>query len=86
MNINENTEDTSAQRGHSRSELDLLLTPEGSVQDVIKALEDRNNYGEYLINTRNKKDVEAAIIKHFGPNLPTLKKPLEKKTRFPISS
>lgn len=85
MNINENTEDTSAQRGHSRSELDLLLTPESkNPEDIIAALSDRNNYGEYLINTRNKKEVENAIIKHFGPNLPTLKKPLEKKQGFPF--
>lgn len=67
------------------AKLDLILTPENaSAEDVISALENRDNYGEYLINTRNKKEVEAAIIKHFGPNLPTHKKPLEKKQGFPF--
>lgn len=83
--INEN-EDTSFNRGHSRSELDLLLTPlEGkNVDDVVKALENRDYYGEYLISTRNKRQVEDAITRHFGPNLPTLKRPLEKKQGFPF--
>jgi len=83
--ITEN-EDTSLNRGHSRSELDLLLTPlEGkTVDDVVKALEDRDYYGEYLISTRNKRQVEDAITRHFGPNLPTLKRPLEKKQGFPF--
>lgn len=65
--------------------LDLILTPIDSTRDdVISALKNRDYYGEYLINTRNKKEVEAAIIKHFGPNLPTHKKPLEKKQGFPF--
>lgn len=83
--ITEN-EDTSFNRGHSRSELDLLLTPlEGkTVDDVVKALENRDYYGEYLISTRNKRQVEDAITRHFGPNLPTLKRPLEKKQGFPF--
>jgi hypothetical protein len=79
-------DDESSNRGHSRSELDLLLTPlEGkTVDDVVAALENRDLYGEYLINTRNKGRVEDAITKHFGPNLPTLKRPLEKKQGFPF--
>ncbi len=78
----ENIEDQSPRES---AKLDLILTPQGaSVEDVISALENRDNYGEYLINTRNKKEVEAAIIKHFGPNLPTHKKPLEKKQGFPF--
>ncbi len=68
-----------------RAKLDLILTPQGATtEDVIAALGNRDNYGEYLINTRNKKEVEAAIIKHFGPNLPTHKRPLEKKQGFPF--
>jgi len=68
------------------AELDYLLKPlDGfTKEDIIKALENRDNYGEFLINTRNKKEVEAAIIKHFGPNLPTHKRPLEKKQGFPF--
>lgn len=79
-------EDESSNRGHSRSELDLLLVPLGgsTVQDVVAALDNRDYYGDYLINTRNKRSVEDAITKHFGPNLPTLKKPLEKKQGFPF--
>lgn len=78
----ENIEGTSPRE---QAKLDLILTPQGSsMEDVVAALENRDNYGEYLINTRNKKEVEAAIIKHFGPNLPTHKKPLEKKQGFPF--
>ena len=79
--IIENIEDSTPRE---TATLDLLLTPlEGNtVEDVILALGNRDYYGEYLINTRNKKEVEQAIIKHFGPNLPTHKRPLEKKQGF----
>ena len=77
--IIENQEDTSLNRGHSRSELDLLLTPINSTPEEIEsALNDRENYGPYLINTRDKSSVNKAIEDHFGPTLPTKKKPLEK--------
>jgi len=81
--IIENIEDSTPRE---TATLDLLLTPlEGNtVEDVISALGNRDYYGEYLINTRNKKEVEQAIIKHFGPNLPTHKRPLEKKQGFPF--
>ena len=77
--IIENQEDTSLNRGHSRSELDLLLTPINSTPEEIEsALNDRENYGPYLMNTRDKSSVNKAIEDHFGPTLPTKKKPLEK--------
>lgn len=77
--IIENQEDASSNRGHSRSELDLLLTPISSTPEEIEsALNDRENYGPYLINTRDKSSVNKAIEDHFGPTLPTKKKPLEK--------
>ncbi len=81
--IIENIEDSTPRE---TATLDLLLTPlEGNtVEDIISALGNRDYYGEYLINTRNKKEVEQAIIKHFGPNLPTHKRPLEKKQGFPF--
>jgi hypothetical protein len=78
--IIENQEDTSANRGHSRSELDYLLTPEEgkTIEDVISALENREYYGSYLVNTRDKASVNKAIEDYFGPTLPTKRKPLEK--------
>lgn len=78
--IIENQEDTSSNRGHSRGELDLLLIPqEGATSlDVEKALENRDLYGQYLANIRDKASVAKAVEDHFGPTLPTKKKPLEK--------
>lgn len=68
------------------AELDLVLTPKEGVQmeDIISALENPNNYGKYISNMRNKKEIEAGLIKKFGPNLPTHKRPLEKKQGFPF--
>lgn len=67
-------------------ELDYQLIPlDGStVQDVVDALDNSDFYGSYVSNMRNKKEIEAALIKHFGPNLPTHKRPLEKKQGFPF--
>lgn len=66
-------------RPRETASLDLLLTPiNASAEDVEKALNDRNNYGQYLINVRDKASVAKAIENHFGPTLPTKKKPLEK--------
>jgi len=84
--IVENTEDDGSNRGHSRSELDYFLTPKpgNTVEDLISALENRDNYGNYLINTRNKREVEQAIVNHFGPTTPVIKKKLEKERGEPF--
>ena len=75
---------------------DLVLTPRFvTVGEVIKALEDVNNYGPYISNIRNTKaDVEKAIEDHFGPSQPFMKKKAEKlrgkpfppKTKIAIDS
>lgn len=65
--------------------LDQKLTPiDCTVEDVVTALENGDFYGSYISNMRNKKEIEAGLIKHFGPNLPTHKKPLEKAQGFPF--
>lgn len=90
IKIIENQEDSSSNRGHSRGELDYLLTPkEGkTIEDVISALENRDYYGSYLVNTRDKASVNKAIEDYFGPTLPTKRKPLEKLRGepFPIKT
>jgi hypothetical protein len=64
---------------------DILLTPKSkSLDDVVKALKDINNYGEYVSNMRKKSSIEDAIVKHFGPNTPVKKKQLEKEMGKPF--
>lgn len=80
--IVENNDD---QQTSFRSELDLIVTPlDNSVDEVINALENVDNYGVYVSNMRNKREIELALIKHFGPTLPTKKRPLEKAQGFPF--
>ena len=69
-----------------REVFDYQLIPgDGStIEDVIAAFDNRELYGAYLTNMRNKREVEDAITKYFGPNLPTKKKPLEKAQGFPF--
>lgn len=65
---------------------DLILTPKiVSVEEVIKALENIDNYGAYVSNLRNSAaDVNKAIEAHFGPNQPFTKKKLEKERGKPF--
>jgi hypothetical protein len=65
---------------------DLVLTPlGGTTQDVISALEKMDNYGAYVSNARNAKaDVEKAVVNHFGPSQPFVKKKLEKERGKPF--
>lgn len=51
-------------------EYELVLTPLAvSADEVVKALEDVNNYGAYTSNLRNTKtNVEKALVAHFGPS------------------
>lgn len=86
IRITENQEDTSGNRGHSRSELDLLLTPKNgsTVEEIEQALNNRDFYGPYLINIRDKMSVNKAIEDHFGPTLPIKKRSLEKERGVPF--
>ena len=68
---------------------DLVLTPKDtSVDDVISALENIDNYGRYASNIRNtatnKATINKAIEDHFGPNIPAKKKQLEKQRGVPF--
>jgi hypothetical protein len=69
---------------------DLVLTPTTlSTEEVIKALENIDNYGAYVSNLRNSTmDVNKAIEAHFGPSQPFTKKKLEKERGkpFPIKT
>ena len=51
-------------------EYELVLTPLAiSADEVVKALEDVNNYGAYTSNLRNTKtNVEKAVETYFGPS------------------
>jgi hypothetical protein len=68
---------------------DLVLTPKDvSVDDVISALENIDNYGRYASNIRNtatnKATINKAIEDYFGPNTPAKKKQLEKQRGVPF--
>ena len=65
---------------------DLILTPQiVSTDEVVKAFETIGNYGPYVSNLRNTKaDVEKAVVDHFGPNQPFIKKKLEKERGKPF--
>ncbi len=73
--------------GHTRSELDILVTPKdgATVEDIDKALNNKDYYGSYLINIRDKMSVNKAIEDHFGPTHPIRKRSAEnlRGTPFP---
>ena len=72
----ENEESTTSQgeetSGNSKEnvEYELVLTPLAiSTDEVVKALENIDNYGAYTSNLRNtKSNVEKAVEAHFGPS------------------
>jgi hypothetical protein len=65
---------------------DLVLTPTIlSTDEVVKALENINNYGAYVSNLRNStSDVNKAVEAHFGPSQPWAKKAKEKENGKPF--
>ena len=71
---------------------DLVLTPEGTIDNTIKALEDISNYGIYVSNIRNtatnKATINKALEDYFGPGNPAKKKSIEKQkgTPFPTKT
>lgn len=86
IEIEDKAEETPSSGGKEKVVYDLVLTPLGStIQDVVAALEKIDNYGAYVSNVRNTKaDIEKAIINHFGPNQPFIKKKLEKERGEPF--
>lgn len=82
-------EETSGEESSSNKEkivYDLVLTPSVvSTDEVVKALNDINNYGPYIANIRNtKSDIEKAVEDHFGPNQRFTKAKLEKERGKPF--
>jgi hypothetical protein len=69
---------------------DLVLTPIAvSVDEVVKALENIDNYGAYVSNLRNtKSNVEKAVEDHFGPSqrFEKIKKEKERGKPFPVKT
>ena len=69
---------------------DIVVIPQGSstVQDAVKALEDKSNYGIYLSNIRTGKVTPKDIEEFFGPSSPRAKQAIEKQTgvKFPIKT
>lgn len=71
-------------------EYELVLTPLAiSADEVVKALEDVNNYDIYTSNLRNTKtNVEKAVETHFGPSqrFEKIKKEKERGKPFPVKT
>jgi len=69
---------------------DIVVIPQGSttVQDLTKALEDKNNYGIYVSNIRSGKVTPKDMEEFFGPSSPRAKQAIEKQTgvKFPIKT
>ena len=69
---------------------DIVVIPQGrsTVEDAIKALEDKNNYGIYVSNIRTGKVTPKDMEEFFGPSSPRAKQAIEKQTgvKFPIKT
>lgn len=48
-------------------DLVLRVKPPGTIDDVIKALEDKNNYGRYVSTMRSAKVSDKDVEAYFGP-------------------
>jgi len=79
VKLMENEEDGRSGRAMVKS--DIIVTPKGenTLENIITALEDSNNYGIYLSNLRNvNKFIQDEFTKHFGT-------PAQRRTgKFPI--
>lgn len=90
QNIKEQDESNGADDSPTKSKEDLkyniVITPVAvSADEVVKALENVDNYGAYVSNLRNSKSgIEKAVEDHFGPNQPWKKKSLEKERGKPF--
>lgn len=69
---------------------DIVVTPEApsTVEDAVKALENKDNYGIYLSNIRTGKLTPKDMEEFFGPSSPRAKQKIEKDTgiMFPIKT
>jgi len=69
---------------------DIVLIPQGrsTVEDAVKALEDKGNYGIYLSNIRTGKVTPKDMEEFFGPSSPRAKQAIEKQTgiKFPVKT
>jgi hypothetical protein len=69
---------------------DIVVIPQGSstVEDAVKALEDKSNYGIYLSNIRTGKVTPKDMEEFFGPSSPRAKQKIEKDTgvSFPVKT
>jgi hypothetical protein len=63
---------------------DLVLTPEDTVDNTVKALEDISNYGIYTSNIRNTATNKAAINKAIEQHFGTPVQRRSKTNTFPI--
>lgn len=76
----------------AKAKYDIVVTPEGSIDDVVKAFNNIDNYGIYISNIRNtglnKVEINKAIDDYFGPNIPAKRKSIEKQTgkKFPVKT
>jgi hypothetical protein len=79
VKLMENEEDGRSGRAIVKS--DIIVTPKGesTLENIITALEDSDNYGIYLSNLRNvNKFIQDEFTKHFGT-------PAQRRTgKFPI--
>lgn len=83
-NIFENDEESSISK--QKASYDLVVTPKDKTpEDVIKALDNIDNYGQYISNIRtDKAGLQKALDDYFGPSLPVKKKQLEKERGKPF--
>jgi hypothetical protein len=78
-----------AQFSINKATYNLVVTPiDSTPEDIINALDNIDNYGIYASNIRNtatnKATINKALEDHFGPNIPTKKKALEKQRGTPF--
>lgn len=69
---------------------DQVLVPKAphTIEDAIKAIQNIDNYGQYVSSMRSRKVTDKDIQAYFGPNSPRAKAALEKETgkKFPVKT
>ena len=63
----------------------LMVKAPHTTEDAIAAINDINNYGQYVSSMRSAKVTDKDLQAHFGPSSPRAKAALEKKRgeKFP---
>ena len=79
VKLMENEEDGRSGRAMVKSDIVVIPKGESTLENIITALEDSDNYGMYLSNLRNvNKFIQDEFTKHFGT-------PAQRRTgKFPI--